>query len=165
VQIRDVDKNRYDRVVRAVVAHALAGRVAKEPPIWVGGRVREIAGRWNRQNRDAIIAARVPIVGSLDDLPDAATVVGADDDVAAPADEQLLAAAASARDALRRLESALVDGGPLDAPLPAPTQADHWERQRPDPIDAAVLELAARVRRCVEVDPGRRRLDPYVGLS
>jgi hypothetical protein len=164
VQIRDVDKDRYNRVVRAVVAHALAGRVAEEPPIWVGGRVREIAGRWNRQNRDAIIAARVPIVGSLDDLPDTATGERADDDVASPADDQLLAAAATARDALRRLEIALVDDGPLDAALPTTTQADHWEGQ-PDPIDAAVLELANRVRRCVEVDPGRRRLDPYVGLS
>lgn len=164
LRVRDqISRTHYHRVVRAVVARALESRVAEEPPIRVDGRALQVAARWNHRVREAIVRHEVPVVGSLDELPDRPSSGAAE--VVPPTREELLAAAATARDALVRLELALTEGRrALRRALIEPTPVTRWSATG-QPLRAAVQELAELVQRCAELDdPDRGRLDHLVGL-
>jgi hypothetical protein len=157
-----IDKDQYQRVVRGVVARLLERRVPEEPGIQLTPLARSLAARWNAATREAVVAAGVPVVGSLDDLPDAVTG-DPDAEVTPPRRPELLAAAATARDGLVRLEALLVDGREAADAVTETTSPEHWGGDRPVPV--AVAELADRVVRCAELDTRKGRLGSLTGFG
>lgn len=119
------------QVIRAVVAPDLEGRAGIEPPVRLDARGREVAAAWNRRTRDAVVAAGVPVVGDLDDLPTATSVDA--EGIHRPSTEELLAAAATAREGLVGLGA-----NPATAP--------------PTTVEAAAEEIATMIRAVAGVD-------------
>ena len=157
-----IDKDQYQRVVRGVVARLLERRVPEEPGIQLTPLARSLAARWNAATREAVLAAGVPVVGTLEDLPD--TADGEPDaDVTPPRRPELLAAATTARDGLLRLEALLVDGRKAADAVTETTSPGHWGGDRP--VRAAVAELADRVVRCAELDTRKGRLGSLTGFG
>jgi hypothetical protein len=149
---------------RATVKQQLASRVLTkrahlESRAKLDAPTLDFAADWNRRVREAIERSGVRMVGDLDDLPvevppelrDAAVPELAD-----PDDDEILAAAVTARDGLhglidRRVEALRdlgVDEALLDpvATLPwEPASEERWTRH-PDPVGSAVTELTDLVR-------------------
>lgn len=120
------------RLIKAVVAPDLEARAGVEPRVRPDGPGLEVAAAWNNRTVDAIRAAGVRVVGDLDhDLPTQAPADAAP--VPPPTDDELLEAAAAARDSLTGLGA-----------TPAP--------DRPTGVDSAVRELTVMLREIAGVD-------------
>jgi hypothetical protein len=131
--------------------------------------------------REAVERHGVMLVGTLDDLPVAPPGPEVPKELPAPSQEELLDAAATAVDGLRAwsklLGRALDDGTRSDAfdsittqladpgavdPADA-TSPDRWAAE-PDPVRAAVLEITALLRTCMELRKEVGALEP-TGLT
>lgn len=162
----------YNHTLKSHLAPALEERARVEPRTPLDLTTHRLATRWNQVVREAVAESGAQVVGDLDDLPvdvSAARTADAVPELRPPTAEELLAAAAPARDTLvavighrvRRLEASGVHAPapaePLDLRSGTPTRPDRWaggER----PVQAAVTELAAlaghamRLRRLFESD-------------
>jgi hypothetical protein len=162
----------YTRSVKRQLARgALGSRAHLESPVPLHRQGRRFAARWNRRVREAVERHGVELVGTLDDLP----VTPPDPDVpkalTMPSTEELLEAAATGVDGLRSwsemLHRAQEDGvgsaafkalaiDLADPHTAAPaTSPDRWSGDQ-DPVAAAVRELVASLRGCIEL---RRELE------
>lgn len=154
VELGEVHRIDYNRVVKAILARRiLAERASLEQPVRLNRRGLALAARWNRQVRDAIAAHQVRVVGSLDDLPVAAPGPDVPEALPTPSDDQLLAAAATARDGLLRLGEMLGRETGRPAPEPdddVPTPEHRWNGAL-DPVAAAVAEVTALARACIDI--------------
>jgi len=132
----------------------LTTRADVEAPAALDRTTRALALKWNRRVRKAIESSRAHVVGDLADLPvvpDGTTAARSQVD---PSEDDLLAAAETARDGLVNLvlkRSKLVGKSGRTGHLPPvpqvdlsqlPTKRDRWRASR-DPVDAAVTELSA----------------------
>ena len=122
----------------------------------------EFALGWNARTREAVARAGAHVVGDLDDLPTSPTEdhpVAVDDTQPPPTDDELLEAAQTAIDGMRRLierqkrRAAKLD---LDADV---SQLEHRAPGRPadavDPVSSAVAQISALSRSSIEL---RRRI-------
>ncbi|UMG93196.1 hypothetical protein [Nocardioides sp. TF02-7] len=108
LRIGPVPRQDYVRTMKSLLARDVLGaRAHLEPKVTLNRPGRNHSARWNAKVRTAVEASGVPVVGSLDDLP--TTLVG--DEVplhlAEPTDDELLAAAAWARDGLDEATASL----------------------------------------------------------
>ena len=168
-ELGKVDYYDYARLVKRQLARGILGsRAALEPRARLNRKGRRYAARWNRRVLGAVERHGVPLVGSADDLPVAPPGPEVPKVLPAPSPEELLEAAATAVDGLRvwegmarraleagvdsdtlgALTTELTDPGTID-PADA-TSPDRWA-QDPQPVRAAVREVASRVRRCIEL--------------
>lgn len=157
-ELSDVPQRDFQRLMRALARRSLAARSGVEAKVTLTPRGQQQAARWNRAVRAAIHESGAHWVGDPEDLP----VAPADPSAKSsrPRPEDLLAAAATARDGLLEIgaqrESAHASTAAGDAPAPAPggpaTTPDRW-LAAPDPVQAAVRELADLVRSCIAAPP------------
>ena len=145
----------------------LVGRRDKEAPARLDRRTFEFGLDWNDRVRHAIVAAGVDLVGDLDELPieHVAGEEETDEDQAPPSEDEILAAATVAEQAMRRLiarrarrlrKLGLAAELGDDAEVRT-TGPEHWNRA-PDPVTAAVKDVAALSRTAIELH-GRIRAE------
>lgn len=170
-ELGEVSYYHYTRTVKRQLARAILGsRAHLESRVVLNRKGRRLAARWNATVQAAMENHGVELVGTFDDLP--VTPPGpeaAPKALPAPSSEQLLEAAATAVDGLRswaeRLDRALEEGVPGDvlsaittqlggsAPgvvdLGSGTSPERWAGEQ-DPVQAAVREITALVRTCIE---------------
>jgi hypothetical protein len=140
----------------------LAGRRDEEVPARVDRETFEFGLEWNRRVREAIAAAGVDLVGDLDELPIAHRAVEqkVDQDQAPPSDDEILAAATVAEEAMRRLIARRVrrlrrQGVEVDLGERVGTDVEtggpeSWSHT-PDPVAAAAREIAAQCRTAIDL--------------
>ena len=144
----------YSKVVKSGLGrHVLASRAHLEPPVQLHRDGRMVAARWNGRVREAIRSHGVDLVGSLKDLPVGPPGPDVPENLPAPSDAELLAAAAAARDGMLAMRSSL--SAAIGAPGPetdssGPTQPDRWADQDDAP-GVAVAEVTALVRDCIQL--------------
>jgi hypothetical protein len=160
VELGPVSRSDYDRVVKGPLARTiLVPRSEGEPPVTLGPAGHRLAARWNRQVRSAVKDSGVPVVGKLTDLPTRRPEPADTEAAAAPTDEQIVAAAATAWDGLLALADELRSELPAAPPVA-------WERSRwedgPDPAGVAVTEVTELVRSCMALV---RELDDHLPAS
>lgn len=129
LELGPVPRTDYLRTMKALLARDILGaRAGRERKVTLNRQGRNLSARWNGRVREAITASGVDLVGTLDDLP--LTRVGEEvpAELDAPTDEELLDAAAWARDGL---VAAIAD---LEERLAA-LRAD-----RPESTDGATVE-------------------------
>lgn len=146
----------YNHTLKSHLAPALERRAHVEPRTPLDLPTHRLATRWNQVVREAVAESGAHVVGDLDDLPVGVSPAHAADavpDLRPPTGEELLAAAAPARDTLvavighrvRRLETSGVPAPapaePLDLRADAPTRPDRWAGAD-RPVRSAVTELA-----------------------
>jgi hypothetical protein len=168
-ELGKVDYFDYARTVKRQLAREILGsRASLESRAWLNRKGLRFAAQWNRKVREAIERHGVMVVGTLDDLPVAPPGPEVPTVLPAPTAEELLDAAVTAVDGLRawahllesRVEegargdaygavtSQLADRGTVD---PADvTSPERWAGE-PDPVHAAVLEITALLRTCMEL--------------
>ncbi len=147
----------YNQTLKSHLAPALEQRAALEARTPLDLATHRLASRWNHIVRDAVVRSGAQVVGDLDELPvllSPARIAGAVPVLDPPSREELLAAAAPARDTLvklieRRVRSFEASGSrapaapePLDLRMSGPTRPDRWDGTD-RPVRAAVTELAA----------------------
>lgn len=149
----------YQPTLKAQLAtNVLTGRAGIETGPRLDGRTRAFALAWNHRTRRAIERSGSDIVGDLADLPvePPENDPGAAEAPSDPEAEDLLAAAATARDGLlrlirRRTKRLSEIGRAVDAPAPGAdaagdrTPASRWDAAA-DPVGAAVTELTGLAR-------------------
>ncbi|MGH3366431.1 MAG: hypothetical protein ACRDOY_04445 [Nocardioidaceae bacterium] len=127
----------------------------------------QFAADWNRRVREAVVDSGAQLIGDLEELPtrvstEAAAAAAAT--LSDPSEDELLAAAATAREGMSdlvRIRMKLREkrgGGEddnVDVPLDSATQATDRNGQQ-DAVSAAVTEVAALCRRAIDL---RRQLD------
>lgn len=156
VELGTVPKAAYWRVVKAhLTRDVLGARAHLERPVRLDERALNVLGRWNDRVREAIDAAGVHVVGSLDDLPTGPPPEGTPQEIVPPSENELLEAAATARDGLIELQAryrGILSG---DAPEPSQehevTEPGRWS-QAVAPVQTAVQELARLVQEDIELD-------------
>ncbi len=166
-----VDAHDHAYVIKGPLARTILGaRSHLEQPIRLNRRGARLAARWNRRVRAAIKQAGVGVVGDLAELPVALPSEEVPAALYRPGPEDLLGAAATARDGLTALEQHLREQvasttHPVDAQGdPVPAKAGFapglrlpsvvpaaWEASA-DPVAAAVQQVAAQVRECIEAN-------------
>lgn len=171
VTLGEVAHSDYVPTVKEYLAlTVLAARSESEQRARLDVAALEFAVDWNRGVREAVQASGAHVVGDLEDLPvrvpeSAATTAAPR--LTDPPDDEVLAAAATAVDGMRallrrrarRLHRA---GGPAPRELErylredSPTRADSWDRD-PDPVQAAVDELATMTRLAIDLRTQVRR--------
>lgn len=168
LRLSDLKRSDYDRVVKGPLGRTILGsRAHLETPVALNRRGKSLAARWNRKVRAALEHSGVRVVGQLSDLsgqrPDPQTPKA----LHRPSPRELLEAASTARIGLlalleqtrTELEDRRAGRDPAPAGPLAPgtgtrtgtgTGADveRWA-DGPDPVSAAVEELAGLVRACL----------------
>ncbi len=110
-QLGRFDRAAYNVVVKSGLArHVLSTRSQVERPIRLHRSGLHTAARWNHGIRSAIETAGVQVVGDLEDLPTAAPGADAPEKLARPGPQELVDAAAAAREGLLRLHPSLSRG-------------------------------------------------------
>ena len=164
----------YQPTLKAKLANGiLAARSTMEPGAKLDRRTRAFALGWNKRVRAAITRSGADLVGHLDDLPVRTSQTTAEyvARLSDPPAEDVLAAAAAARDGLvrlvdRRAKRVTRLGGQVQATLDqadaagvrggftvgaeVPTPQGRWSAE-PDPVAAAAAELAALARRAIDL--------------
>jgi hypothetical protein len=168
-ELGKVDYFDYARTVKRQLARGILGsRAPLESPVRLNRKGLRFAARWNRKVREAVERHGVMLVGTLDDLPVAPPGPEVPKVLPDPSQEELLEAAVTAMDGLcawsKLLGRALEDGDRSDAfgsittqladpgtvdPADA-TSPDRWAGE-PDPVRAAVVEITALLRTCMEL--------------
>ncbi len=166
-ELGKVDYFDYVRTVKRQLARGILGSRARlEAPVRLNRKGHRVAARWNDRVRHAVERHGVRLVGTFDDLPVAPPGPEVPKTMPTPSPEELLEAAATATDGLRHwthmLKTALAEGVHSDAfkaistefahpgdidPADA-TSPDRWAGE-PEPVDAAVREVADLVRSCM----------------
>jgi hypothetical protein len=163
-QLGDVPPQAYRTTVKGPLARQILGeRAALERPATLDVKGRRLATAWNHRMRVAIQRRGVHLVGSLDELPVGPPDPATAPSISTPSGQEILEAAATARDGLLRLVQKRSDRGPDDRPRALdedgwelPTTADRWA-SAPDPEDAAVVELTGLVRTAMGLEADRVR--------
>ena len=153
----------YNGTLRSHLARRiLSSRRSSEERPMLDTPTYQFALDWNRRNREAIEASGAHIVGELADLPAAATsqhrggyVVNGQ---SPPSPEELLTAAHTATEGLRaligqrarRARKSGIDTGPLDLRR-RQHEAERAGADIPDPVSAAVAEIAELSRAAMDV--------------
>jgi len=147
-------------ILEYLAMRVLAGRRDQEAQARLDRSTFEFGLDWNRRVRQAILAADVDLVGDLDELPieHATGEEKTDEDQAPPSDDEILAAATVAEDAMRRLITRRVRrlrklGLPADLGDDADVRSggpESWH-QAPDPVAAAVRDVAALSRTAIDL--------------
>jgi hypothetical protein len=145
----------------------LAGRRDEENTARIDRTTFEFGLSWNRRVREAILAAGVDLVGDLDELPvtDGDMEPEIDDHQAPPSDDEILAAATVADEAMRRLITRRVrrlrrQGEAADTDNTADVETvgpESWLHTS-DPVAAAVKDIAALSRRAIGLNNRLREL-------
>jgi hypothetical protein len=162
MRLGDLTRSDYDRVVKGPLSRFTLGtRAHLETPVKLHRSGRALAARWNRRVRKAIVDSGVDLIGDLDDLSTRRPDPEIPQALHRPSAEDLLEAAATARDGLievlrqtddeltaRRAGQPVAEPGPLPGPLT--TTPQRWA-DAPDPVAAALHELETLVRSCLEV--------------
>ena len=159
----------YTRTVKRQLARGiLVPRAPLERKVRLNRRGLAYAARWNEQIRSAIEARGVHVAGSLEELPVAGPGPDAPKALDRPSPDELLAAAATARDGLltwadelrAAVGSGHFDGSQLGRTVPAggSTPPDRWSAA-PDPLATAVSDVTEHVRTCMELRRAVRALD------
>jgi hypothetical protein len=170
LRLGEINQFDYNQTLKSHLAPALEQRASHEARTPLDLATHELAARWNGVVREAVVASGAQVVGDLDDLPvhmprtaGAVPVV-----LHPPSREELLAAAAPARDTLvelveLRVRSLEASGSraptapePLDLRTNGPTRPDRWAGAD-RPVRAAVDELAALSAYAMSL---RRLLEP-----
>lgn len=167
IELGKVHPMDYRRVVRRLLARlVLSARTDLEQPVRLNGRGLNLAARWNGVVRDAIAAHRVPLVGSLKDLPTARPDPDTEQPLPAPTEAEMLSAAASARAGLTVLRRELTAADDRDRMATASkvlvsTAPDLADQSIPsawveagEPLRAAVVEVAQLARDCMKLASG-----------
>jgi hypothetical protein len=133
----------------------LAARRDQESRARLDDATRDFAAAWNRRVREAITASRARLVGDLDDLPLSPSSEPPEFH-AAPAEDEVLAAAVVGVEAMdrlvrRRAQRRRRRGDDVPAPSGEPLVAsvDRWAGA-PDPVRAAAAEIAGLCRVAIE---------------
>jgi hypothetical protein len=144
----------YNQVVKGRLARLiLTQRAALETPVRLNQRGVNLATRWNGTVREAIKAHGLRVIGSLNDLPVVRADAGYPEELPEPTTMEVLAAAATARDGLEAMLTALSTeaGDPPPGPPPdLPTPLGRWDGES-DPLAAAVAEVTELVRACLDL--------------
>jgi hypothetical protein len=137
----------------------LAPRSPLEARAKVDAATMEFAARWNRRVRAAITESGAHVVGDLEDLPveiPAEVLAAAPRELVEPSAEEILAAAAAARDGMidvikaRSREVGRFRRGGRHVDTDTPTDPKRWSRS-PEPVQAAVTEVTELVRTAMEL--------------
>ena len=166
VQLADVGMLAYGRTMKSYLSkQVLMGRKG-EPAVATSRALSDFALNWNRSMSDAIAKSGAHVVGDPSDLDVAPSDAS---EIAPPPEEQVLDAARDAVAGLqkvigtrtKRLESAHRDA-PADVEPPPVAPAVDIERwaAAPDPLDAAVTDVAMLARHAMAL---RTRLRRAVG--
>ncbi|MDQ3616235.1 MAG: hypothetical protein M3393_06375 [Actinomycetota bacterium] len=150
--------SQYQPTLKAQLAtKILTVRSGFEPGAVLDPQTRAFAMRWNLRVRKAIARSGSHLVGDPSDLPVESPDAEGPQELSEPSDEDVLAAAATARDGLlrliRRRQKRLRKQGDDRLEWPGidtaavPTPQDRWR----DHLDAAVDELACLVRAAIEL--------------
>jgi hypothetical protein len=155
IELIDLHRADYQRIFRTIARTELAARAAVEPRVTLNRRGQRLAARWNRSVRKAIVSSGAEWVGSPEDLPVDRPDPSEPKAAATVRPQDLLAAAAAARDGmldrLAILESGIPTSDVADSvarqarPGAAATTPEHWESAT-DPVREAVSEVADLVR-------------------
>lgn len=170
VELGEVLPTDYNGTLRDhLAARVLSRRSAEESAPRLGPVTYEFGLDWNRRTRKAVLDAGAAVTGELDDLPVTPTAQRdqtPDDGQPLPADGELLAAAATAVDAMRELVArrarrAEQRGTDVDLALQRSEGAGSgaWETS-PDPVSAAAKDIAELCRTAIDL---RRRLGSGTG--
>jgi hypothetical protein len=150
------------RTLKVDLARDALGRLRhEERRARIDPRTFRAAIRWNGQIREAVTAAGVRVHGDLADLPTEADP--ADYDVNAdqvpPTEDELLKAARHGFWALRRLNNRLIQEGlpkrkrkPYQKALAEAAPGRNAWRETPDPVAAAVEDLATQTRSAIKLE-------------
>jgi hypothetical protein len=169
IELGTIDYFDYVRLVKRQLARGILGsRAPLEVPVRLNRKGRRFAAQWNSRVREAVERHGVRLVGTFDDLPVTHPGPEVPKAMPAPAPAELLEAAATAVDGLRvwaaMARQALDAGAGSEAFRVVSTQLadpaaidradattpDRWA-QEPQPAQAAVREIAAMVRVCMEL--------------
>jgi hypothetical protein len=166
VKLSDVGMLAYGRTMKSYLSkQVLSGRTG-EPAVATSRALSEFALNWNRAMSDAVATSGAHVVGDPNDL-DVAPSDAADIDP--PPDEQVLDAARDAVAGLqkvigtrtKRLKFARRDAPTDVEPPPVAPEVDVAEwAAAPDPLDAAVTDVATLARHAMAL---RTRLRRAVG--
>lgn len=148
VELGSVPRRDYEKVVRGHLRSILGQRARLEERVTLNRKGLRLAARWNGRVRAAIEDSGAHVVGTLQDLPVHGPDPSAPKSLARLRPEDILAAAATARDGLLTLERELRERQ-LQPETPATTLAD-WEACA-DPEARAVSDVADLVRRCMRL--------------
>jgi hypothetical protein len=141
----------------------LAQRAGLERPVELDRATTRFAARWNRRVREAITASGAEVVGDLDELPVELPSAGSPPpppSLPEPTDEEILAAACTARDGLVGLIQARVrhlaarrqaTSDVMLSPDDLPTTAGRWAAE-PESLEMALDELCQLVRTAIALD-------------
>lgn len=152
LELTDVPRRDYEMVVRGSLRVILGERAHLESPVTLNRKGRALAARWNRRVRSAIKDSGAQLVGSLDDLPVRRPPQSTPTSLGTPDAEEILAAAATARDGLIELEAKLLSRhGEPRTTVAQTTTPQHWD-DAPDPAAAAVQEVTALVWSCIRLN-------------
>ena len=101
IELGPVARSEYLRTMKALLARDILGeRADQERKVTLNREGRNVSARWNKRVREAIRTSGVHLVGDLEDLPVQKADRAVPSELAAPTDEELLLAAAWARDGL-----------------------------------------------------------------
>ncbi len=139
----------YWKVVKGQLARGILGaRAGQERPVRLHRGGVRLARQWNGVVREAIQEHGVDLVGSLDELPLGPPDADLPKKLYKPSEEEILDAATTAYAGMLRLREEYSARAGLPAPE-RPAQPD-W-RAAEEPVDAAVADVVALVRECMEL--------------
>lgn len=148
VELGDIPRGDYERVVRGPLRSILGQRAQLEARVALHRKGMTLAARWNRRVRTAIKDSGVQLVGTLKDLPVRGPDPSAPESLGRPGREDILAAATTARDGLAELERELRSRH--GARETTTTTLADWNAC-PDPEAQAVHDVTALVRSCIRL--------------
>jgi len=157
-------RERYNPTLKHYLGEeVLAERSGRETRARLDVRTHDFAVRWNRRTRTALEASGAHLVGDLTDLPTTASAERLPRSIEPPDRAELLDAASTAVEGMARLlgrRSRRVGalGGQVSEPSPpqGPSSPGPDARRAvwaaaPDPVEAAVADLAGSCRRAMEL--------------
>jgi hypothetical protein len=145
-----------------LAAVILAERAGSERPVELDRATTRFAARWNMRVREAVAASGAEVVGDLDELPVELPPAGSPPpppSLPEPTDEEVLAAARTARDGLvgliqerdRHLARRQATSDVTLSPHEVPTTAGRWAAE-PESLEMALDELCELVRIAIALD-------------
>lgn len=162
VELGDIPHPEYEVIVRGPLRSILATRSHLETPVRLNRRGMALAARWNGRVRTAIEQSRAHVVGDLEDLPVRRPDPSTPKALNRPSPEEIMVAAATAKEGLLKLESEL--RSQVEARGAMTSEAvKNMPPTGPAPTAevAAVREVTALVRNCMLL--ARRTREPCLG--
>jgi hypothetical protein len=148
-ELGDVPTVDYWVVIKSQLARrVLGGRAGEERPVRLHRPGVSLAREWNDVVRQAISQHGVRLVGSLDELPVDPPDPDLPKQLYRPGEHELLAAAGTAYSGMTDFREELA--AQAGEPLPQRTSRPDWTATE-EPVDAAVADIVALVRECMEL--------------